>query len=59
VGVALCASAGLLLVMALAVSTGLMPVGGEIQGTVASVLVAVALVDLLMGFWFLRSSWSA
>jgi hypothetical protein len=57
--VALCASAGLLLVMALVVWIGLMPVGGEIQGTVASVLVAVALVDLLMGFWFLRSSWSA
>jgi hypothetical protein len=57
--VALCAGAGLLLVMAMVIYTGLMPVGGEIQGTVASVLGAVAVVDLLVGFWFLRSSWSA
>jgi hypothetical protein len=58
VGLALLASAGFLLVTALVIYTGLLPVGDEIKGTVAAVLGAVAAVDLLLGFWFFRSSLS-
>jgi hypothetical protein len=59
VGLALFASAGLLLIVALAIYTGLVPVAAGIEGMVASVLGAVAVVDLLVGFWFFRSSLSA
>lgn len=56
VGLALFSSAALLLGLALVIYTGLLPVGGEIRNTVALVLSAVAVADVLLGFWFLRSS---
>lgn len=58
IGLALLSSAGLLLAMALVIYMGLLPVGSALEGTVAAVLGAAAVVDVLLGFWFFRSSLS-
>jgi hypothetical protein len=59
IGVALCASAGFLLVLALVIYSGFVAVGSGIKDVVASVLGAVAVMDLLLGLWFFRSSLSS
>jgi hypothetical protein len=59
VGLALFAGAGILTGMALAINAGLAPVEGNVRSTVAGVLGLAAALDLLIGFWFFRSSLSA
>jgi hypothetical protein len=59
VGLALGGSALLLAGMATALYTGLLPFPDELRTTLAGVLGAVAAVDLLLGFWFFRSSLSS
>ena len=56
---ALLGSAGFLLVMALVIYAGLIVVGAEFKDVMASVLGGVAVVDLLLGLWFYRSSLSS
>lgn len=59
VGLALWAGAAVLGGCAVAAYTGVLPVAAEIRGLLAGVLTAVAAVDLLIGFWFFRSSLSS
>ncbi|MCC7033450.1 MAG: hypothetical protein IT179_11520 [Acidobacteria bacterium] len=59
VGSALGASALLLIAMAGAIYAGLLPFPDEMRGTVATIFGGVAVVDLLLGFWFFRSSLSS
>jgi hypothetical protein len=59
VALALFASAGTLVGMALAIYGGLTPVVAERRGTIAGLLGAVAAIDGLIAFWFFRSSLSA
>jgi len=59
VGLALGGSALLLAGMATALYTGLLPFPDELRTTLPGVLGAVAAVDLLLGFWFFRSSLSS
>jgi hypothetical protein len=59
VGMALGASALLLAGMATVIYTGLFPFPDDMRSTVAGVFGAVAAVDLLLGFWFFRSSLSS
>jgi len=56
IGLALWASASLLAVLALGFYLGALPIDDQLRGTVGGVLGAVAAVDLLLGFWFFRSS---
>jgi hypothetical protein len=59
IGLALMGGAVPIAGIALAIFAGVVPVGEDIRGTLAGVLALVAAVDLLAGFWFLRSSLSA
>jgi hypothetical protein len=59
VGLALFAGAGILTGMALAIYAGLAPVDDNVRGPVAAVLGSAAALDVLIGFWFFRSSLSA
>lgn len=59
VGLALWAGAMVLGAFAAAAYTGVLPVADEIRGLLAGVLAAVAIVDVLIGFWFFRSSLSS
>jgi hypothetical protein len=59
VGNVLLASAAILALFALLVYTGGIPVGSEIRGVLAAVLGLAALGDVLVGFWFIRSSQSS
>jgi hypothetical protein len=59
VGMALGSSALLLAGMATAIYTGLLPFPDDVRTTLAGVLGAVAALDLLLGFWFFRSSLSS
>ena len=59
VALALWAGAFLLLIVAAVVYTGALPLDAAIRVRVASVLGLVAMVDLLLGFWFFRSSLSS
>jgi hypothetical protein len=52
-------SSALLAGMATAIYTGLLPFPDDVRTTLAGVLGAVAAVDLLLGFWFFRSSLSS
>ena len=56
IGLALFTGAGVLTGMALAIYAGLAPVEENARSTVAAVLGAAAALDLLIGFWFFRSS---
>jgi len=59
IGLALMAGAVPLTGFAWAIFTGVVAVGDDLRGTLAGVLGLVAAVDLLAGFWLLRSSLSA
>ena len=59
VAMALGASALLLVVMAGAIYGGVLPFPDDMRAMVASIFVGVAAVDLLLGFWFFRSSLSS
>jgi hypothetical protein len=59
VSLALWAGASLLLIVAAAVYGGMFPLDATLRVRVASVLGLVAMVDLLLGFWFFRSSLSS
>jgi hypothetical protein len=59
VALAMWAGASLLLMVAAAVYAGVFPLDDALKVRAASVLGLVALVDLLLGFWFFRSSLSS
>ena len=59
VGLALFAGAGILTGTALAIYAGLAPVEENVRSTIAGVLGSAAALDVLIGFWFFRSSLSA
>lgn len=59
VALALGASAVLLLVLALFLYTGVIPVEESLRGTVAGVLSAAAAVDAVLGLWFFMTSLSS
>jgi hypothetical protein len=59
VALALWAGACLLLIVAAVVYAGMLPLDGALEVRVALVLGLVAMVDLLLGFWFFRSSLSS
>jgi len=59
VGLALWGSATILVGAALAVALGVLPVDDDLRITLAAVLGTVAAVDLVIGFWFFRSSLSS
>jgi hypothetical protein len=59
IGLALMGGAVPIAGIAVAIYAGVMPVSDDIRATLAGVLALVAAVDLLAGFWFLRSSFSA
>jgi hypothetical protein len=54
IGVASLASAGLLALVAALAYTGVLPLPPETRGTAAMVMGAAAMLDVLVGFWFLR-----
>ena len=56
---ALGASALLLAGMATAIYAGALPFPEDLRATLAGVLGAASAVDLLLGFWFFRSSLSS
>jgi hypothetical protein len=49
----------LLLIVSLVVYAGVFPVDPTLRVQLASVLGLVAMVDVLLGFWFFRSSLSS
>jgi hypothetical protein len=59
VALALWAGASLLLIVAVVVYAGVFPLDGALRVRAASVLGLVAMVDLLLGVWFFRSSLSS
>ncbi len=59
VALALGASALLLLLLALLLYTGVIPVEESLRGTVAGVLSAGAAVDTVLALWFFRTSLSS
>ncbi|MDH4065457.1 MAG: hypothetical protein OEW19_13745 [Acidobacteriota bacterium] len=59
IGLALWASAAVLGGLALAFYLGALPLAEGLRGTLGGVLAAVAVVDLLLGAWFFRSSLSS
>ena len=59
VAMALGASALLLAAIATAAYAGVLPFPEEVRAIVAGVLGAAAAVDLLLAFWFFRSSLSS
>jgi hypothetical protein len=59
VGLALFAGAGILTGMALAIYAGLGPVEQNVKSAVAGVLGLAAAFEMLIGFWFFRTSLSA
>ena len=59
VALAMWAGASLLLIVAAVVYAGVFPLDDALRFRAASVLGLVAMVDLLLGFWFFRSSLSS
>jgi len=59
VALAMWSGALLLLIVSLVVHAGVFPVDPALRVRLASVLGLVAMVDVLLGFWFFRSSLSS